>query len=81
MINLVKKYFDDDLSNLENPILTEIPQFQNGLSIKQTGSDMEIFLYQKPFSEILVKVIYDENHDELYRDCLVYENDGWTILP
>lgn len=82
-INYVEKYFDMQMSSLEAPIIKQMPLFMNGISVKQSDSNMEILVYQELFSDIVVFVVYDENKKEIRKDRLVYraEKNNWWVLP
>ena len=80
-MNLVQTYIKDKIA-LEEPILKDMPLFMNGMSITQAGSDMELLLYQEPFSNVVILVIYDENHKEIGTERYAYqkERNEWAFL-
>ncbi|MCB5954608.1 hypothetical protein [Enterococcus sp. CWB-B31] len=81
-MNWVEKYVEMQLSNLEDPIINKMPLFMNGVTVEQKDSTMQLLIYQEPFSNIVVMTVYDENHDELYTNRMVYRqaNNDWIVL-
>lgn len=80
-MNLVKTYIKDKIA-LEEPILKDMPLFMNGMTITQADSDMELLVYQEPFSDIVALVIYDENHVEIGMERYAYleDKEEWEYL-
>ncbi|MHC5215630.1 hypothetical protein ACYSNR_03115 [Enterococcus sp. LJL128] len=80
---MVEKYFEMQMSRLENPIVKKMGLFLNGITVTQNDSGMELLLYQEPFSDVVVMVVYDENHEEIRTDRFCYrkEKDDWIVLP
>lgn len=80
-MNLVQTYIKEKIA-LEDPILKDMPLFMNGMTITQTGSDMELLVYQEPFSDSVALVIYDENHVEIGIERYAYleEKEEWVYL-
>lgn len=81
-MNWVEKYVEQQLSEMEEPIINEMPLFMNGITVRQKNNEMELLIYQEPFSNIVVMTVYDENHSELYTNRMRYRqlNNEWIVM-
>lgn len=82
-MNWVEKFYEMQMSDLENPIVEKNPLFIDGITVRTPDSEVEIVVYQEPFSDIVAMTVYDENQKELYTDRMIFVKDknDWIILP
>lgn len=81
-MNWAKKFYDMNLSEIEDVIVGDAPFFINGIEVKETKTDYRILVYQEPFSDVVVSVVYKgEKEVDSERYLFDPNNNVWSVLP
>ena len=81
-MNWARKFYEMNLSEIENAVVEDVPFFVNGLEIKEKDSNYRILVYQEPFSDVVVSVTYfDDKEEDSERYLYDVDRNVWTVLP